>query len=81
MQKAEAASVKASGSSGTVHAEGLAQLQPVLQAAKLQLEAQLGAETLQKAAASCKTLADLPRLEAAILSARKTNCQDADLLR
>ena len=46
-------------------------LLPHIQACRKRLEAERAAETLQKALASCRGLADLPKLEAAILNARK----------
>ena len=81
MSKAEAAASSASLNSACGHSVGLQRLQPVLQAARRQLEIERGTELLQKAVNNCKSLADLPKLEAAILVARKTGNVNPEALR
>lgn len=79
--KAEAAASSAAANSACGHTAGLQTLQPMLHAAKRQLEIERSTELLQKAVNNCKLLADLPKLEAAILAARKTGNVSADVLR
>ena len=81
VQRAEAVASAASQHATGAHAEGLQLLQPVLQAVRHQHEVERTAEALQKAVLGSKALADLPRLEAAILAARKAGDIDADILR
>ena len=81
VQKAELAAAKAGVNSIGGHTEGLNHLQPVLQEARLQLEAQRCTDALRKAMAGCKSLSDHSQLEAAIISARKSKCHDEDMLR
>lgn len=50
----------------------------VPQAVKQKLEVERAAEGLARAAASCKAVSDLPRLEAAILAARKVGAHELD---
>jgi hypothetical protein len=76
LAKAEAAAQAAANGSGLV--AGTEALAPRVAAARRQLEVQRAAEALAKAAQSSKTVTDLPRLEAAILAARKVGVQDAD---
>lgn len=45
---------------------------------KQKLEVEKAAEGLARAAAGCKAVADLPRLEAAILAARRWGAQELD---
>jgi hypothetical protein len=45
------------------------------QAARKRLEAEKAAEALYKASQSCKGVSDLPKLEAAILNARKVRSE------
>ncbi len=80
-QKAEQAASKAG--SGTVSglSAGLAYLQPLLQEARQQLERDRAADCLQKAISANKSLPDLPKLEAAILAARKVKDVDPAILK
>jgi hypothetical protein len=77
LAKAEAAAT-AAAASGTRLAEGAELLVPALAAARRQLEMERAAETLSRVAASATKLTDLPRVEAAILAARKVGAQDLD---
>ena len=52
-----------------------------MQAARRRLEVVRTTNALQRATQGCHSLGDLPRLEAAILAARKTKDVDADVLR
>ena len=81
VQRAEAIASAASQHATGSHTEGLQLLQPVVQAVRHQHEVERTAEALQKAVLGSKALADLPRLEAAILAARKAGDIDADILR
>lgn len=81
VQRAEAAASAAASSVASGHCEGLRALQPVLQTAKRQLEIERAAELLQRAVSTSQTLADLPKLEAAILAARKTGDIDPSVLK
>lgn len=49
-----------------------------LSAAKKRLEVEKAAEALHKASISCRAVADLAKLEAAILNARKVGAEDLD---
>lgn len=80
-QKAEGAASKAGGSNLCGHGEGLLFLQPILQTAKRRLDAERAADSLQKAVAASKSLSDLPKLEAAIIAARKVKGVNPDVLR
>lgn len=51
---------------------------PPPQAAKAKLELERAAEGLARAAAGCKAVGDLPRLEAAILAARRVGAHELD---
>ena len=80
--KAEAAAAAAGGGGCT---SGLSQgsqlLQPLLVAARRRLEVERASEQLQRIVASSHALGDLPKLEAAILSARRTGGVHPDILR
>lgn len=75
--KAEAAAAAAAGSSVT--SEAAMGLQPAIAEAKRQQEVEKAAEALARALAGAKGLQDLPRLEAAILAARKAGAHEADI--
>ena len=77
LSKAEAAGQSASSTTGKLSV-GWDLLQPCLQAARRQLEVERACEALSRAAASAKAVSDLPRLEAAILAARKVGAHEAD---
>jgi hypothetical protein len=49
-----------------------------MQAARQKLEVERAAEGLARAAASCRAVTDLPRLEAAVLAARKVGAHELD---
>ena len=70
LAKAEAAAA-AAAPGACLFVMGAELLQPRISAAKQKLEVERAAEGLARAASSCKAVADLPRLEAAILAARK----------
>lgn len=53
-------------------------LAPRIAAARQRLEVERAAEGLARAAAGCRAVADLPRLEAAILTARKVGAHELD---
>ena len=78
--RAELAASKAS-SIASGHSAGTAYLQPLLREARLQLEVLHAVEILQKATAAYKSLHDLPKLEAAIIAARKIKGVDPEVLR
>ena len=80
-QRAESAASKAGSSIASGHTQGLAYLQPLLQKARRQLEVEHVGESLQKAVAAFQSLADLPKLEAAIIAARKKIDVDPAILR
>lgn len=67
-----AASTSTSSSSAVCGAAAFQELlAPRVAACKRRCEVERAAEELHRAAAACRTLADLPKLEAAILTARK----------
>lgn len=78
--RADLAASKASSiTSG--HSAGTAYLQPLLREARQQLEVLHAVEVLQKAIAAYKSLPDLPKLEAAIIAARKFKGVNPEVLR
>ncbi|PSC75029.1 hypothetical protein C2E20_1867 [Micractinium conductrix] len=77
LAKAEAAAA-AAAPGACLFVMGAELLQPRISAAKQKLEVERAAEGLARAASSCKAVADLPRLEAAILAARKVGAQELD---
>lgn len=55
---------------------GLDALTPLIQAVRKQLDIEKAAEGLTRTTSGAKTLADLPKLEAAILAARKIGAEE-----
>lgn len=77
LSKAEAAAA-AAAPGACQFAPGAELLAPRIAGIKGKLEVERAAEGLARAAAACKAVADLPRLEAAILAARKVGATDLD---
>ncbi|CAD7702855.1 unnamed protein product, partial [Ostreobium quekettii] len=77
--KAEAACSSASGSSLTSGVWSPSELLvPKVSAARKRMDVEKAVEALGRATTSCKTVADLPKLEASILSARKVGAEELD---
>ena len=75
LASAETAAQGASSSISSLSV-GLDALTPLIQAVRKQLDIEKAAEGLTRTASSAKTLADLPKLEAAILAARKVGAEE-----
>jgi len=73
----EAATAAASGSCGSF-TSGSDLLDPLLKTARIKLGVSKATETLARALASCRTVADLPKLEAALLGVRKFGAHEID---
>ena len=63
------------------HSDGMQILQKSLNSAKQRLEIEQQRDALHKVVHSATTLSDLPKLEAAILKAKKSSLNDPDLLK
>lgn len=77
IMKAEAVAAAAAGSS--ILWEAAQALQPAIADGKRQQEVEKAGEVLARAVAASKGLADLPKLEAAIVAARKAGAHEADV--
>ncbi|KAK9821741.1 hypothetical protein WJX81_001109 [Elliptochloris bilobata] len=76
LARAEAAAAAAAGGGG--RGDGVALLAPALAAARRQLEVERAAEGLARAVSGTAAVADLPRLEAAILAARRVGAEQLE---